>query len=304
MDLRQLLVVIDPTTEGRQPALERAVWVAKKHNAALELFICDYNSQLDGGLFFSGAAQEKARASLLVNRKQWLESMAEPLRAQGLTVTCEVRWGKPISKGILQRVDELNPDIVFREGHSHSVFQRMFMSNISWQLIRQCSVPLWLVRADHDWQGKNICTAIDPAHNMDVKAQLDHQMIRISQAFEQSYGMTTQFVHTFAPISRSMLFDKELVATYDEHVDRNARHHQACFDQIMDEFKVAKDQRHLLKGFAEDVIPTFVKDQKTDLLIMGAVSRSNFEARLIGYTAERILESTDCDLLVARAKPE
>lgn len=302
MDLRQLLVVIDPTSENKQPALERAIWVAKQHSAALELFVCEHNSALDGGFFFDGPAQERARNSLVANRKKWLEELAQPLREQGFTVTCEARWGKPVSKGILQRIEEVKPDIVFREGHSHSVFQRMFMSNISWQLIRQCPVPLWLVRGDYNWKGKNICTAVDPVHQTDIKAQLDHELIKISQSFESTYQMTTQFVHTYAPISRTMLFDADLVATYDQQVNRNAQYHDECFNEIMDEFGVAKEQRHLLQGFAEDIIPAFVKEHKTDLLIMGAVSRSNFEAHLIGYTAERILESTDCDLLVARPR--
>ena len=37
-----------------------------------------------------------------------------------------------------------------------------------------------------------------------------------------------------------------------------------------------------------------------DLLVMGAVSRSWFRKALIGYTAERVLDKTDCDLLIVK----
>ena len=49
MELHQLLVVIDPTSGDSQPSLERAAWLAKRSNSAIELLLCEYNSALDGG---------------------------------------------------------------------------------------------------------------------------------------------------------------------------------------------------------------------------------------------------------------
>ena len=54
MELNQLLVVIDPTSNDLQPSLERAVWVAKHANSAIELLLCEYTSALEGGYIFDG----------------------------------------------------------------------------------------------------------------------------------------------------------------------------------------------------------------------------------------------------------
>ncbi|MAB41738.1 MAG: hypothetical protein CMK77_05585 [Pseudomonadales bacterium] len=56
----------------------------------------------------------------------------------------------------------------------------------------------------------------------------------------------------------------------------------------------------MLEGDPEEALPGFVEEQKIDLLIMGAVSRSRLESALIGHTAERLIDATPCDLLIIK----
>src|SRR5690554_7881894 len=42
-------------------------------------------------------------------------------------------------------VKESAPDLVFRNATTHSTLQRLLLNNTSWQLIRRCPAPLWLV---------------------------------------------------------------------------------------------------------------------------------------------------------------
>lgn len=299
MELHQLLVVIDPTTEDSQPSLERAKWVAQRSKSAIELLLCEYNSALDGGYFFDGPAQKKARDSLMENRQKWLNELAQPLRDEGLTVTVEVRWGKPLHTMILQRIDELKPDLVLRNATSHSLLQRLFFNNTSWQLIRQCKAPLWLVRPDA-WKGERICAAVDPVHSSDTTAALDHLLVQSTTYLAKTLGLEADYMHSYAPLPRTMVFDSELVAAYDKYVDRSAKNHLDAFEKLMVNYPVEKANRHLLEGFPEESIPAFVKERGIDLLVMGAISRSNLENALIGNTAERVLEAVETDLLVIK----
>lgn len=303
MNLQQLLVVIDPTSKDSQPSLERARWIANRSKSAIELLLCEYNSALEGGYFFDGAAQNKARDALLENRREWLEQLAQPLRDEGLQVSVEVRWGKPLHSMILQRIDELKPDLVLRNGTSHNLLQRLFFNNTSWQLIRQCSVPLWLVR-DGEWAGKRICAALDPVHSSDNSAALDHSLIQATTYLAQTLGFEADYLHSYAPLPRTMVFDAELVAAYDKYVARSAKQHLDAFEKLMVNYPVEKANRHLLEGFPEDSIPEFIKSRGIDVLVMGAVSRSNLENALIGNTAERVLEAVQTDLLVIKPQPQ
>lgn len=60
MQLKKLLVVIDPTSKDKQPSLDRASLVASRTGATLELLICDYNSALEDGFFTDRGAQQRA----------------------------------------------------------------------------------------------------------------------------------------------------------------------------------------------------------------------------------------------------
>ena len=299
MELHQLLVVMDPTSGDSQPSLERAAWLAKRSNSAIELLLCEYNSALDGGYFFDGPAQKKARDSLLQNRTKWLEKLAQPLRDNGITVTTEARWGKPLHTMILQRISELKPDMVLRDATTHNLLQRLFFNNTSWQLIRQCPVPLWLVR-EGEWKGERICAAVDPVHSADTEALLDHKLVKSTLYLAQTLDMQADYIHSYAPLPRTMVFDSELVAAYDQYAERSAKQHRDAFEKLMVNYPVEKANRHLLEGFPEEVIPSFVEERGVDLLVMGAISRSNLENALIGNTAERVLEAVQTDLLVIK----
>ena len=112
MKLKMLLVVIDPTKQ-KQPALERAAWLARHSGSALELLVCEYHATLEGSSLFNPSSREKAREKLLQERLDWLESLAKPLRDEGLQVQTCARWGKPLHELVMARAAELKPDMLF-----------------------------------------------------------------------------------------------------------------------------------------------------------------------------------------------
>lgn len=299
MQLKQLLVIIDPT-QTPQPALARAAWIARHSGAAIELLICEFNSTLDSGLLFDAPALDKARASLLGQRKEWLEQLAAPLRQEGLTVASEVRWGKPLHRMIIARCEELSPDLVLKTAHSHGLIRRLLLSNTCWQLIRYCPAPLWLVKPEGEWGGQRLAVALDPTHSADKPASLDHQLITVAQTLGTTLGLEAHYLHSYAPLPRTLVFDAELVADYEYYVERTGERHREAFEQLLASHAIAQPNTHLLQGFAEETLPRFVEEHAVDLLVMGAIARGHLDTALIGHTAERVLEGVDCDLLVLK----
>lgn len=303
MNLRQLLVAIDPSQEA-QPALERAAWLARNTGAALELLVCEFEPALDSGLLFDDRQTEQARIALLAHRHARFEELAAPLRAEGLQVRIEVRWGKPLHRMILARVEELKPDLVFKAAtHSHGLLRRLLLSNTCWQLLRHCPAPLWLVHHDQ-WQGRRLCAALDPLHSADKPAHLDHQLIATARELAERLQLDAHYLHCYAPLPRSLVFDEELVATYDAYVERGNRQHRLAFEQLLAPYAIPASHRHLEQGYPEELIPRFVRDRQIDLLLMGAVARGHLDSALIGNTAERVLEAVECDLLVLKPHPQ
>ena len=300
MHLHQLLVVIEPH-QTRQPALERAVLLARKTQAQLYLLLVEYSAALDASHFFDSALQVRARAALLEQRGTWLEELVAPLRAEGLELHLDVRWGKPPHALIEEKIAEMSPDLVLKSMAHEGLLQRLLHSNSCWQLVRHCPVPLWLVQHG-EWAGRTLCAALDPLHSADKPAALDHQLIRTAIGLGEQLGLQPHYLHCHAPLPRSLVFDAELVTNYEDYVTRSAAQHREAFEQLLGQYPIALPDTHLLEGFAEDVLPSFVSERQIDLLLMGAIARGHLDSALIGHTAERILESVTCDLLIL--KPE
>ena len=64
--IAKILAVIDPTA-AKQPAMERAAWLARNTGAELELLVCYYNEYLSGDRLFDSPSLEKARREVIGN---------------------------------------------------------------------------------------------------------------------------------------------------------------------------------------------------------------------------------------------
>lgn len=299
MKLQRLMVVIDAEHQ-QQPALQRAVEVARETGAALHLLQVEYHPSLESGLLDSRLL-DRARETIVRQSCEALRTSVAHLSTEGLQIEVDVRWGKRRHEEILSRVAVLQPDILFKSTHPSSALRRLLFSDTSWQLIRRCPAPLWLVH-DAESSGKRLCAALDPLHSADKPAALDHQLIRTSQALQAALGLQAEYLHAQAPLPRSLLFDAEVAQEYEDYVTQCSREHREAFDKLIAQHAIDRAQAHLQEGFAEEVIPRFVREHNIGLLVMGAIARGHLDSLLIGHTAERVLERVECDLLVI--KPE
>src|SRR5512135_1857911 len=161
--LDRILAVVDPTVEV-QVGVAKAARLARCAGAALELFACDFDPALASQRFFDDDALRRLRDDFIEERAEYLEDLADELRAGGLEVTTHVHWDNPLYEGILRRIEEFTPDLVVKDTHYHSVVRRTLLTNTDWQLIRRLPVPLLLAKA-RAWPAQpRLVAALDPGH--------------------------------------------------------------------------------------------------------------------------------------------
>lgn len=301
MKLEKLLAVIDPS-QTSHPALERAVWLAHKTGAKLHILAVEYNATLEGSLLET-ALQSAARATLLAERERKLNELLPTLQQQGLEVQFHVQWGKRLHETALQKIAELQPDLVLKSAAHNNLLRRLLLTDSCWQLMRHCPVPLWLVH-HAEWLGRNLCTAVDPLHKDDKPALLDRHLIDTTQALCSALDLHADYVHCHAPLPHTLLNDVELLADYEQYINAENRQHQQAFNDLIHEHNISEECAHLLEGAPENVLPRFVHKHEIDLLVMGCIARGHLDNILIGHTAERLLEAVDCDLLVVKLPSE
>ncbi|MDX9687336.1 universal stress protein [Halopseudomonas formosensis] len=300
MNIQHIMVVIDPTSENEQPCMRRAEQLAGHYpHARFTLFVCDYIPELEGGLLFSNDLLAEARNKLLGHREEYLDRLAAPLRARGHIVNTTAVWGKRFERHILRAVHEQQPDAVLKTGQRHSLLKRLVLSNSDWFLIRYCPVPLWLVKQP-DAPLQHICASVDPLHESDKPAALDHKILDTARKLAAEVAARLSAVHCYNPLPHTLAFDTGLVADYDGYAADVRRQHADAFSAFAAASALSEEQQHLLTGYPEQAIPQFAADKGVNLLVMGAISRSRIESALIGHTAERLLEDVPCDMLIIK----
>jgi universal stress protein E len=292
---RTILAVVEPSKAMTQPVLSRAAWLAKQAGAAVELFAVDYDVDIDAGHVANvGIPKSGLRERLLLEHRQTLEALAEPLRSAGLTVTVDVAWDCPLGEAIVRKVIAVRPWLVAKDTHHQDIIERTFFTNTDWHLIANCPAPLLLVKARELAERPNVIAAVDPLHEHDKPAQLDHAILDVAQALATATRGNLHVVHSHAAPMGIQLPPRMRETLVQEHAQ--------AVSKFLEQRDVVPRNVHLVEGFAHEALPRAAVDFAADFVVMGAVARRGFQKLFIGSTAERVLDRLPCDLVII--KPE
>jgi universal stress protein E len=293
MPQKKVLVVVDPMTQESQPVIARAAWLAEAFGASLELFACDYDAAVDGGPVSSVWIPEPGtREHILLRHRRTLDELAKPLRARGLAVTVDAAWDYPLGDAILARVAREPPWLVAKDTAHHNVIQRTLLTNTDWQLIRDCSVPLLLVKRRELARAPVILAALDPLSVHDKPAALDDAIYRFAAGLAAKVGGALHVVHATAP---------PLSVEIPGHVQNLlVEEHAKAMAAFVATHPVLPENVHLLRGLAHECLQHAAQSCRADMLVMGAIARRGIKRLLIGSTAARVVDRVPCDLLIIK----
>ena len=302
-ELKKILAVVDPTVTD-QPAVRRAAWLAGKSGAELELLVCYYNEYLSGDRLFDSPSLEKARDEVIQGHEKHLETLAEPLRADGLVVKTSAVWDHPLYEGVVRHATRSGADIVVKDTHHHSAVTRALLTNTDWNLLRTCPMPLWLVKPQDLAEVPVFVAAIDPMHQHDKPAALDDEILHVSKTVAEDVGGELHAFHSYDPrIAVATATANAYIPVslpFDEIEQQMHEDHQKRFTEITQFHKIADSNAHLVAGVTHEELPLIAEKLKADVVVMGAVARNRWKRLFIGATAERTLEDLPCDLLIIK----
>ena len=152
-------------------------------------------------------------------------------------------------------------------------------------------------------QGR-IVAAVDPLHAHDEPAALDDAILDAARVVAGAVSAHLLLLHARAPWSDAARLSAKLrrdpatgegdpQALYRGKVEARVR-------ELARRHYIRDDSVFVVEGLAEQVVPAFARERSADIVVMGAVSRSLLKRILIGYTAERLLDALDCDLLIVK----
>jgi universal stress protein E len=153
---------------------------------------------------------------------------------------------------------------------------------------------------------KTIIAAVDPVHDRDKPADLDHKIIASAQELAAVANGELHVVHAFDPAPAYAVSADALsfpIAEPIRDVIEGLRmRHRKALDSLLGGYAIPNDRIHLGEGGTREVLIASIDELHADIVVMGAVARGAIQRMLLGSTAELILDHVPCDLLVV--KPE
>jgi universal stress protein E len=195
-------------------------------------------------------------------------------------------------------------DLVVKDTHHHPLARRAFADNSDWHLIRACPLPLLLTKPKVWDTHPVLMAAVDPGHANDPSAALDHRILDVAASLATRFDTPLHALHAYfaAAIATAAVGGMPPFAGVSaEALAAENALQRSRIKQTTDQYGVADADLHVDAGAAAEYLLRMAAHCNADILVMGAIARSGLKRVLIGNTAERVLETLPCDVLVVKS---
>jgi universal stress protein E len=232
-----------------------------------------------------------------------LEGYVKRAEAAGVPAICEALWGTPFHEIVLGRVAATQPDLVVKHSVHHNRIERTLFTGSDWHLIRECPVPLLLVKAPERLVGAKMLVCVDPLHAHDKPAALDHRLLRTAASLAGPLAGEVHALHVFSiPTPVTVVGDAYIAAATVPPPEATVAAATAAFRQLMAVHSLPESRAHLKVGAPARDILAAAKALDIGLVIMGAVSRGRLDRWFVGNTAEAVLDKLACNVWVEKPR--
>jgi universal stress protein E len=146
-----------------------------------------------------------------------------------------------------------------------------------------------------------ILAALDPAHEQAKRVALDSEILQAASKFSGTLGGSLEVMHSYVPLPPLDLMGLGASGTLpSEFAAESEKRARKLLQEALGKSDATRAPRHIVPGKATEAIPQVANETGCAILVMGAVSRSGLKRVFIGNTAERVLNSLTCDVLVVK----
>ncbi|MGE3509885.1 MAG: universal stress protein [Vicinamibacterales bacterium] len=294
---RRILAYVSVEDEN-MIAAEQAASLARRYEARLSLLRVLRDPSV--GVWTRSRDADEVRRAVEDEQRALLEARAHQWRQQGLDVRTDIRWGTPwleVTYAVLRH----GHDLVVKTAEGALRQRRWLFGSTALHLIRKCPAAIWVVGRTGGADARRVLAAVDPGDEP-TRMALARRVLEVGLLMSGADGD----LHAVSAWSAPHLHFLRSRAVPDEAVTRYVRDARDMAQEGLQRAVVAAGgplwtgRVHLIQGEPEQVIPAFVTDHTIDLVVMGSVGRVGLEGFLIGETAETIVRSVQCSVLVVK----
>ena len=301
--ISRILVDLDPSSD-EQPALDKAIFLAQKLDASIELLVVDYDAGLTINWFFDEEKMEGAKKVFLKSRLRWVDSYVNKVVDAKISVKTDVVWHKPLYEGIIKKSIDCKADLIIKSTHRHPTINKWFFTPNDWQLLKSSRIPVLLAKQNTPNSYSQLMAAIDPEKSHGKREGLDKNILDTTFTLAKAFSAKPHVAHCYQPIGLDLWEDvgvrikgmETVPFEYEDYIIKLQEIHKQDFDSLTSDYLLESTNQHIILGSPTEKLPELVKDNNVDLLVMGTAYRTG----LLGSTAEKILDEVECDILAVK----
>ena len=277
----RILVVIDPTSP-QQLALVKAQLIAKLGNCHIHAFMCIYKDMAESG---GHGSHEDFKRQRLQQAEEWLRQEMRSCDTSGLSYSTEIVWDSNWVKALVQAIEQARWDLVVKSSFHHSKAQRFFSETADYYLMRHCSCPILFTHQSQEWQADRILACVDLESGDSAHARLNEAILANARALAEIIGMELYLGSAYA------------TAIHSEQLPIKARQGDLLAGQLGEYFGLGAEHVLLRKGETVATLRAICDEIEPSIVVIGTLARRGVSGKLIGNTAEKLLDAIDADLL-------
>ena len=266
--VQKIFCVIDPTTT-RQRALSRAAAVASATGASLHAYCC-FSISADR----PSSERAEFEEAELARYRAWMETLIDPLRADGIAVEYEVDCRDDWRSAMAPAAKRADADLIVRATVPRTALQRRMLKTTDWKLLREAPCPVLLVKSDSAEGLHRVLAAVNIKDKDEAHRRLTDSVIEYARAVAELAGAELHGVNAFQG-SGNFVHPPDLAKRLG----------------------VERQQAHVGDAEPEELVAQVAEKLDASLVVVGSLARKGISGAVVGNTAERILDGVPADLL-------
>ena len=299
--VRKILIAVKNPALRRHAVYDKAIRLAKSLEASVEFFHAISEPVFMELQPLTGTTVAEIKREALALQQARLDRLIDRACDKGVESSATVEWDFPPHEAIVRRAVQIRADLIIAECHEGRR-NKWFMRLTDWELLRVSPVPVLLLKSSRAWRRNAVLGAVDPSHAHAKPSALDSLIVQRGRQLANALQGEFHLMHAAWPPAFG-------VATTDPAIDgaalaalytRQKGEARAAFTAFADDAGVPRKRRHVVERDPASAISAVAKAARADVVVMGAVSRTGLKRLFIGHTAERVLSSIPCDVLVVK----
>jgi universal stress protein E len=276
---KSILVVVERSAHVSR-LVNRAVGLARRLGATVELFLCDSEQAYVLAHAYDQHGISAARSASIAAAHRYLGGLRELATAAGVEAAVDAQCESPLYEAVVRKVIRSASGMVVKAMAVESARQRGTPDPNDWQLIRTCPATLML-SGQRDWsEPPRVAAAVDASER--ESAEIARSVIEAATMLAGGLGAQLQVVYgetASAPLSNA---------------------HLQKLRALCDAADVPPERTHILQGQPELTLPKFINQQGYDVIVLGALAHRVGGTTPVGTLTSTLLESAGCDFVLVK----